>query len=1180
MTTEGDEEKEKEETLGGGGKGGSAASAIDVDVEEIEEMVDKITILEADVWKDVYGFQGVSELTSFEGDARYQRQGILKRWKEVPKQGYAEIDLLRLKTWCKDLRFSTILESTIDGNFTWHYAMIVIDPTATALKAKRSQHQRERVTSYTGFLQAFYEKGFLSNDISSKCMASALLMETSIIIVAKKVKTATKKGTDAAVTNTFNDAKQPKILVAVTFRRCFEKEDGQDIACAISWLLVAKHETQHSPQINGWRRQGLGLFALICMIKHCYVVDRPKQDAPMLDIYLQCYEASAFHFYQMLGFKQINSKNEDGFEELPDGLKKSYDVTSREPGRCVFHFFDGDDDEEVHKVPFKLLKLESGSLRHFKETFVKVTESESDSRAHKVWCQYPPEPVGGHQLQWTEGNLKKLFTAHPFIKWLLPAPLQNLLPYSACHLGGVMKLSQRIEHSNANGTAWMASGELDLLLSTILIDGRYQNFSFILPCWNSRDIKLGFEAYVKYQDALQYWRENKDKMTKADIVNAIQEKHHGTLLELSSTYLSIRNHLLKTVVHVNPGIISRRVIIIPCNEREDHWSVTFVFNASYIGEEEDGMLRPCFFRYCSLKPSGDRQVKVAQGIIWFLNLCYTYDVHEKNLLKCKSSKLGWCTPFGDDKAGNMMGTAAFPSLRLPKNIDILPRQNDDYNCGIGICSAIAIILRDIVFVDEKDNDNLVVYHDNFRSENMPIFTCDETSEVFCNLPTKAFKKFPMLPTAEWIEFLPRLREQWFSFLDAFAHFQHYWEPKRLNDGYVVDDDYTKACKLIEKWPTARKKGPFMSPIKENPAGDAKQVVQPRNLGLESEGGDKKAGSGDAKQGGSNANGDGNSGSNANGDGNSGSNSDDEGNSGSNSRKKPRFQPTPVLLVNGQFIRGSEVDLTDGKDVTEICYPLYGPLDRRLRKSKKRELDFVEDTAESLLKKIKAADPADAEELEQARRPAPPEKTKYCSQSKSVMEAVEREFGSEKLTPPTLSKKQLDKDIEAYIENSFIEWGWHSNKEHAKELENWEEMLRDETSRSHQILFKTFLKALRMERTKFRKHFADQYKFSQKTMVQSVKFDLETNTFKAALKWCVEESSSTPTTEVIDVEESWVRDQFGDLMVQQIINMRQEEDRSRPLRHFETSLFSLLFPFGLPRFPPSDLAKFVSTRVGS
>ena len=47
---------------------------------------------------------------------------------------------------------------------------------------------------------------------------------------------------------------------------------------------------------------------------------------------------------------------------------------------------------------------------------------ESDSRAYKLWCQHPPESVGGHHLQWTEGNLKKLYTALPCIKWLLPCP--------------------------------------------------------------------------------------------------------------------------------------------------------------------------------------------------------------------------------------------------------------------------------------------------------------------------------------------------------------------------------------------------------------------------------------------------------------------------------------------------------------------------------------------------------------------------------------------------------------------------------------------------------------------------------------------------------------------------------------------------------------------------------------
>ena len=59
---------------------GSAKSAIDVDgVEKIESMVDEITILEAHVLNDVYGFQGVSEFSPFQGDARNQRWGIMTR---------------------------------------------------------------------------------------------------------------------------------------------------------------------------------------------------------------------------------------------------------------------------------------------------------------------------------------------------------------------------------------------------------------------------------------------------------------------------------------------------------------------------------------------------------------------------------------------------------------------------------------------------------------------------------------------------------------------------------------------------------------------------------------------------------------------------------------------------------------------------------------------------------------------------------------------------------------------------------------------------------------------------------------------------------------------------------------------------------------------------------------------
>ena len=53
-------------------------------------------------------------------------------------------------------------------------------------------------------------------------------------------------------------------------------------------------------------------------------------------------------------------------------------------------------------------------------------------------------------------------------------------------------------------------------------------------------------------------------------------------------------------------------------------------------------------------------MKVDQGITWFLNLCYSYDVNEKNLTKSKTSKFEWLTPFGDPKEGFMLGIEDFP----------------------------------------------------------------------------------------------------------------------------------------------------------------------------------------------------------------------------------------------------------------------------------------------------------------------------------------------------------------------------------------------------------------------------------------------------------------------------------------------------------------------------------------
>jgi hypothetical protein len=81
----------------------------------------------------------------------------------------------------------------------------------------------------------------------------------------------------------------------------------------------------------------------------------------------------------------------------------------------------------------------------------------------------------------------------------------------------------------------------------------------------------------------------------------------------------------------------------------------------------------------------------------------------------------------------MLGAEDFPSLRLPQDLEVQPPlQNGDYNCGIGICAAIVIILCDVVYVAEKDDKLDVVYEGTFSQ--LETFECSKSNEVYCTMP--------------------------------------------------------------------------------------------------------------------------------------------------------------------------------------------------------------------------------------------------------------------------------------------------------------------------------------------------------------------------------------------------------------------------------------------------------------
>jgi len=51
-----------------------------------------------------------------------------------------------------------------------------------------------------------------------------------------------------------------------------------------------------------------------------------------------------------------------------------------------------------------------------------------------------------------------------------------------------------------------------------------------------------------------------------------------------------------------------------------------------------------------------------QGIIWFLNLCTSDELHMREYLG--SQQITFIEPYGSETEGNMLATESFPALRV------------------------------------------------------------------------------------------------------------------------------------------------------------------------------------------------------------------------------------------------------------------------------------------------------------------------------------------------------------------------------------------------------------------------------------------------------------------------------------------------------------------------------------
>ena len=141
------------------------------------------------------------------------------------------------------------------------------------------------------------------------------------------------------------------------------------------------------------------------------------------------------------------------------------------------------------------------------------------------------------------------------------------------------------------------------------------------------------------------------------------------------------------------------------------------------------VLRLCFFWYCSsLRNDGTRKVELNQGVIWFLNLCASYEKHTRENLG--SQRITFIEPFGSENKGNMLRTESFPALRVNED-GYFPMQNDGCNCGVGVCAMIGILFRDFL---PRNEDFL--FDDLFSRANMPMHCCESSGKflvIICPL---------------------------------------------------------------------------------------------------------------------------------------------------------------------------------------------------------------------------------------------------------------------------------------------------------------------------------------------------------------------------------------------------------------------------------------------------------------
>ena len=265
----------------------------------------------------VYTFRGILEIGNNLNSK--QKCGVIHAYQRGIDVGFVDQPLSYFQNWFSKLQFANAILEPNDGKkHIWYYRNILLKASAQSNLAFGSSPLK-----YFTCARRFSNGVFHSSESMDQQIGRAVEHDITLMVVAVRLPQ------NNPIPKHFSDFSESlKTLAAVSFQMFPDPKNSENMSVFLSLLGVAHHTTAHPPSIPSWRRNGLGLFMLIQVIKRCASVQRIKN----IEVFLQCSEPSALHFYSMIGFWQINKVEADnGFALLPEHVQTGLEAQPVSP---------------------------------------------------------------------------------------------------------------------------------------------------------------------------------------------------------------------------------------------------------------------------------------------------------------------------------------------------------------------------------------------------------------------------------------------------------------------------------------------------------------------------------------------------------------------------------------------------------------------------------------------------------------------------------------------------------------------------------------------------------------------------------------------------------------------------------------------------------------------------------